>query len=127
MKGSNEKSSGNCYLTSACMCYFQEQFDNQCYELQVLRWFRDTFVSKDEIEHYYNVAPIIVQNINKDSNSDNYYNYIYDNVIDYCVREIENGNYSKAYDRYKDTILILEQHARLDLPQKEDVKVLRLI
>ena len=109
------------------MCYFQEQFDNQCYELQVLRWFRDTFVSKDEIEHYYNVAPIIVQNINKDSNSDNYYNYIYDNVIDYCVREIENGNYSKAYDRYKDTILILEQHARLDLPQKEDVKVLRLI
>ena len=58
--------SGSCYLTSACMKYFQENFDDNCYELTVLRWFRDNFVSKEDIKHYYDVAPIIVENINNE-------------------------------------------------------------
>ena len=58
--------SGSCYLTSACMKYFQEKFDDNCYELTVLRWFRDNFVSKEDIKHYYEVAPIIVENINNE-------------------------------------------------------------
>lgn len=55
-----------CYLTSACMKYLQGNFDDNCYELAVLRWFRDIFVSKEDIEHYYEVVPIIVETINKD-------------------------------------------------------------
>ena len=48
-------STEHCYLTTACMKYFQENFDDNCYELTVLRWFRDNFVSKEDIEHYYEV------------------------------------------------------------------------
>ena len=44
------------------MKYFKENFDDNCYELTVLRWFRDNFVSKEDIKHYYEVAPIIVEN-----------------------------------------------------------------
>ena len=77
--------SGSCYLTSACMKYFQENFDDNCYELTVLRWFRDNFVSKEDIKHYYEVAPIIVESINNGEKNDIIYNYIYDNVVDYCV------------------------------------------
>ena len=44
---------------------FSRKFDDNCYELSVLRWFRDNFVTKEDIEHYYEVAPIIVEIINK--------------------------------------------------------------
>ena len=103
-----ETTDTKCYLTSACMKYFQEKFDDNCYELTVLRWFRDNFVSKEDIEHYYEVAPIIVEAINKEEQSDIIYDYIYDNVVDYCVEQIEQGNYDKAYSRYKNSVLILE-------------------
>ena len=50
-----------CYLTTACMRHNNENFDDNCYELKVLRWFRDNFVSKEDIEHYYKMAPYIVE------------------------------------------------------------------
>ena len=31
--------------------------------------------------------------------SDIIYNYIYDNIVDYCVVQIEQGTYNKAYSR----------------------------
>ena len=34
------------------MKYFQENFDDNCYELTVLRWFRDNFVSKEDDKVY---------------------------------------------------------------------------
>lgn len=77
VNGSNEKSSGGCYLTSACMKCFQEKFNDNCYELTVLRWFRDNFVSKEDIDHYYKIAPIIVETINKEEKSSIIYDYIY--------------------------------------------------
>lgn len=109
VNGSTEKSSGGCYLTWACMKHFQEKFDDNCHELTVLRWFRDNFVSKEDIEHYYEVAPIIVEKINKEEKTGIVYDYIYDNVVDYCVEQIEQGNYDKAYNRYKNSVLILEE------------------
>ena len=100
---------GGCYLTTACMKYMQERFDDNCYELTVLRWFRDNFVSREDIKHYYKTAPIIVESINSEEKSDLVYNYIYDNVVDYCVKQIENGNYEEAYNKYKNSILVLEE------------------
>ena len=38
-----------------------------------------------------------------------YLDYIYDNIVDYCVIQIENGNYEEAYKRYKSSILSLEE------------------
>ena len=124
--GSTEHTDVKCYLTSACMKYFQEKFDDNCYELTVLRWFRDNFVSKEDIEHYYEVAPIIVEAINKEEKSGIVYDYIYDNIVDYCVKQIEQGNYKAAYNRYKNSVLALEeQFAKPELTNRF-VKTLKL-
>ena len=61
-KGIIKMSNGGWYLTSACMKFFQDKFDDKCYELTVLRWFRDNFVSSEDIEHYYETAPYIIVN-----------------------------------------------------------------
>ena len=58
--------------------------------------------------------------------SDFAYNYIYDNVVDYCVKQIENGNYEEAYNRYKDSILVLEEQFARKTIEERLIKVLRL-
>ena len=125
-KSDTSSGSGGCYLTSACMKYFQEKFDDNCYELTVLRWFRDNFVSKEDIEHYYEVAPIIVETINKEEKSGIVYDYIYDNIVDYCVEQIEQGNYEAAYNRYKSSVLVLEEQFAKPALTNRFVKTLKL-
>lgn len=125
-KSDTSSGSGGCYVTSACMKYMQDKFDDNCYELIVLRWFRDNFVFKEDIKHYYETAPIIVSSINKEEKADHIYNYIYDNVVDYCVRQIENGNYEEAYSRYKNSILVLEEQFARKTLEESFVKTLRL-
>lgn len=101
-------SSGGCYLTTACMNHFQEAFDDDCEELTILRRFRDTFVPKEDVEHYYRVAPKIVDTINKSPDQDSIYTGIYENVIAVCVDAIKNGNFEYAYNLYKKSVLSLE-------------------
>ena len=127
INGEKESSSGSCYLTTACMKYMQEMFDDNCYELTVLRWFRDNFVSKEDIQHYYQIAPIIVEAIDKEEQNEVIYNYIYDNVVDYCVTQIENGNYIEAYNRYKSSILSFEETFAKPLLQQKTVKTLKKV
>lgn len=110
VNGKKEKSSGSCYLTTACMKHFQENFDDNCYELTVLRWFRDNFVTDDDIKHYYELAPLIVSGIDSEEKCELVYDYIFDNVVDYCVKKIELGNYESAYKRYKESILVFEEY-----------------
>lgn len=112
--GETETTNVGCYLTTACMKHMQDKFDDNCYELLTLRWFRDNFVSKKDIEHYYKIAPIIVQNINKLSNSDNIYKDIYQNLISVCISAIENKKYEYAYNKYKDSVLELENKYFVD-------------
>ena len=54
------------------------------------------------------------------------YNYIFDNVVDYCVEQIELGNYSNAYNRYKSSILVFEEQFAKPLLHKEMIKTLKL-
>ena len=124
--GDKETTDIQCYLTTACMRHLMDKFDDNCYELTVLRWFRDNFVSKEDIEHYYEVAPIIVETINKEEKSDVIYNYIYDNIVYYCVEQIEQGNYDKAYNRYKNSVLTLEEQFAKPYLQQRFIKVLKL-
>lgn len=91
------------------------------------RWFRDNFVSKEDIKHYYEVAPIIVKNINKEEKSDVIYDYIYDNIVDYCVEQIVHGNYNEAYSRYKNSVLALEEQFVGYKLKNESVKTLKLV
>lgn len=107
------------------MKYFQDEFDDNCHELTVLRWFRDNFVSKEDIEHYYEVAPIIVENINKEENADVIYNYIYNNIVDYCVKQIERENYDAAYSRYKNSVIMLEEKFAKPTLTNRFIKILK--
>ena len=112
-----------CYLTTACMRHFAEEFDDNCNELMTLRWFRDTFVSQEDIAHYYEVAPSIVEAINKVPGCEEIYNYIYENVIDTCVKAIEQGDYEFAYNRYKNSILAFEEEYVAPSPEKGKIKI----
>jgi hypothetical protein len=125
--GTQDKSSGSgCYLTTACMKNRQSDFEDSCIELMTLRWFRDNFVSKDEINHYYQIAPIIVDSINSLKDNNKIYNWIYENVVVTCVEAIKNGDYDFAYNRYKNSVLTLEEKfARPEL-EKRFVKSLKL-
>lgn len=126
--GGNSQSSSSgsgCYLTSACIEHFKSAFDDNCYELTVLRWFRDNFVNNEDIKHYYRVAPSIVEEINKEEKYNLIYDYIYDNIVDYCVTEIEKGNYMNAYKRYKESILALENHYIRPILNNKLVKTLK--
>ena len=100
---------GGCYLTTACIKHFMNNFNDKCYELQLLRWFRDNFVSKEDVDHYYETAPIIVSAINQLPNNSVIYSQIYFDIIEYCVKAIEHRQYDAAYERYKDSILTLEE------------------
>ena len=107
--GEKETTDVGCFLTTACMRHMQETFDDNCKELTILRWFRDNFGKREDVEHYYNVAPIIVQQIESSENSNSIYNYIYENMVKSCVDAIENKNYEEAYNKYKNTVLVLEE------------------
>lgn len=119
------QSNGGCYLTSACMKNMQDDFDDNCEELRILRWFRDNFVSKEDIEHYYKTAPIIVEAIDELEDCNSIYRYIYNNVVKECVESIKKEDYKFAYSRYKSSILVLEeQFARPRLTNKF-IKILK--
>lgn len=102
-----EERSG-CYLTTACMQQMQENFDDKCYELEILRWFRDKYVSKEDKKHYYEVAPQIVEKLDKMEYKEFVYSYIYKNLVAKCVDNIEQGNYGEVYSRYKNSITNFE-------------------
>lgn len=129
----NEKSNGektstdcSCYLTTACMRHKMEKFDDNCEELTILRWFKDNFVSNEDIEHYYKTAPIIVDAINELENNNEIFNYIYKNVVGVCVNAIKKGDYNFAYNRYKNSILALEEEFARPKIEEKFIKILKL-
>ena len=113
-KSEKTSDSVGCYLTSACMRHYMEQFDDNCYYLDILRWFRDTVVSLKDKKLYYKIAPRVVEVLDKLENSDEVYTDIYYNVIQKCVRLIEYGNYDEAYSIYKDNVKKLERQYVLE-------------
>ena len=115
-----------CYITTACMKRFQKQYNDKCYELTILRWYRDNFIPKEEICHYYEIAPIIVEALEKNEHAKEIYSRIYDDVVYYCVRQIENGNFESAHNRYKDSLQFLEEQFARPVLEERLVKVLKL-
>lgn len=101
--------SGDCFLTTACMKAQAEAFDDKCHELETLRWFRDRYVSKEDIDHYYRIAPSIVQKIDAAPNAAEVYHAIYSDVVSVCVQAIESQQFDLAYSTYKNAVLKLEQ------------------
>ena len=112
----------NCYLTMACMKHLKEDFDNDCYELTIMRWFRDNFISEEDINHYYEIAPTIVEMINNQKNSEKIYDEIYETVISKCIFAIKKRDYAFAYNNCKNSVLNLEK--KYIKPEKPLTRVL---
>ena len=107
--GIQEDSSGSgCYLTTACMKHYMDEFDDNCYYLDILRWFRDKFVSLEDKKEYYEIAPKVVDELDKLPNSNEVYNEIYYKVIQVCVSLIEENRFEEAYKIYKDNVIDLD-------------------
>lgn len=117
---------GGCYLTTACMQHFAQKFDDNCEELTLLRYFRDIFVCEEDVEHYYKTAPVIVEAINESYDCKAVYDSIYNYVIIPCVNAIKSKNYSFAYERYKTSILALEEKYARSRLEKQFSRVLCL-
>lgn len=97
-----------CYLTTACTTH--RGLSDDCYELTVLRKFRDEFLLsstefKDYIQEYYNISPEIVKAIDGDHEM---LDEIYSNLILPCVQMIEDQCHISAFKLYKDYTLKLK-------------------
>jgi hypothetical protein len=102
---SNRKS--GCFITTACVCALNK--DDNCYELTLLRSFRDTYMQEDEarrndIQQYYIRAPKIVDYINKEPCPYNLYIWIYETFIKKCISFIENNKFDDAYILYRNMV-----------------------
>ncbi len=122
----NNENNDSCYLITACIKHFQKDVDN-CHELTILRCLIDNFASKEDKEHFYAMAPIIVNCINNEEKVSMLYEYIYSNIIEYCINQIKIGEYDNAYFRYKSCFLALEEILAKPLLQKEFTKIYKKI
>lgn len=92
-----------CYITTAVCESFGK--DNNCYELQMFRKFRDNWLKRQKdgdrlIQEYYQTAPIIVKNIQRQPNADIIFQNIWDQYLCKCLMYIENEEYEKCKDLY---------------------------
>lgn len=97
-----EARNSNCFLTTACVRYANKSDD--CYELTVLRNFRDTYVvslinGKELLDEYYRIAPIIVSKINNSKDPEIEYKMMLDEILD-IISKIEASNQNSAVSAY---------------------------
>ena len=108
--GDPERTS-DCFLTSACVEYLGKPDD--CEELTSLRSFRDGYMKsikggEELVKEYYEVAPKIVEVIEKSEKKNEYYSYIY-TVIEKCVHLIAQGDNEKTLEEYKKMVVTLQK------------------
>jgi hypothetical protein len=108
--GGEEKKSG-CFLTTACVQYAGLQDD--CYELTVLRQFRDNYLlalpnGQAMFDEYYRVAPSIVDAIEQSKERDTVLTDILTQVRQ-AVRCIETKNNESALNIYVQMFNTLRQ------------------
>ncbi len=92
-----------CYLTSACV--YAKGLSKDCYELELLRKFRDTWLREKEegksvIKQYYEIAPKIVSAINERLDSKKIYELLYEQMVKPCVELIEQEKYQETLELY---------------------------
>lgn len=98
----NGSDSSICFLTTACVEYAGLLDD--CHELQVLRHFRDGYVSqlpesKSILAEYYQRAPTIVRGIKASHECDDVLNALLRTIRE-IVSLIEAGYNNRAFDAY---------------------------
>jgi hypothetical protein len=99
----------------ATACIRAKGLSNDCYELKLLRKFRDEWVrtqanGAQEISIYYDIAPKIVDKLNQQENAEEIYNTIYNELILKCVKLIEDEKREEAYRLYKKVAFELKDY-----------------
>lgn len=102
--GSKEHSSsdcpnGGCFITSATLLSTGKSDD--CYELNSFRSFRDNWLIKQKdgkklIKTYYEIAPLIVNNINSHKKNKDIFINIWKNYLSNCLIAIEKNQFQEA-------------------------------
>lgn len=92
----------DCFLTTACT--EARGLPDDCYELTVLRRFRDTYIlhmdeGSELIKNYYRIAPSIVTTIQAHADPQPVFDEIYD-VVRECVCAVEASDYERALTQY---------------------------
>lgn len=92
-----------CFITTATLEKKGVNEDN-CFELQEFRRLRDTYVQPNfphYITEYYEVAPKIVERINKLENNAELFSNIWNNYLKDCLLYTTNNNLEEATKIYK--------------------------
>jgi len=97
-----EKNNGGCFLSTACINNIG--LPDNCYELEILRNFRDTYVpSLDKgielITDYYQNSPKILVEISKSKNENDILNQMYTSIHK-IIQYILLGENQKAFNSY---------------------------
>ena len=101
-------SSSSCFITTAAVKHMG--LEDDCDELQTLRWFRDNVMPKFprgkwNIKVYYNVAPYVVKSLDTKEDADRIYRSLYNGFIYPAVQYVKHKAYEKAYQTYKDMFI----------------------
>ncbi len=83
-------------------------------ELMVLRNYRDNYLlsfdeGKNDVKHYYDIAPKIVSAIHDLPNANNVFIQIFDELVIPCVELIKESKYSQAHALYREKTFELER------------------
>ena len=101
-----------CYITTAVCRSLQK--DDDCYELNAFRRFRDGWYAKTpegkaKISEYYLFAPMIVRAIDGTENKQDVYRDIWLRHLKPCLKELEDGHLQECAESYEAMVLDLEQ------------------
>ena len=105
-------SSTGCFLTTACVA--AKNLPDDCYELETLRGFRDSYIKElangeKLIKEYYDIAPKIIEAIEKEPDVDCIFKKLFEKLVQPCVHYIEQGQNETAYVLYEKTVISLKE------------------
>lgn len=105
-----DKGSGGCFLTTACV--ESVGLHDNCYELTILRKFRDTYVIQlpdghVHLDEYYRLAPLILIAINTRHDREAILQRIYQ-TIQRVILLIEQAQFESAFFEYQELFKALK-------------------
>jgi hypothetical protein len=113
-KNKSEEES-NCFLTTSCVKYFG--LNDNCYELETLRHFRDQYLlksleGKELVGQYYNMAPSLVKKLESSEQRHELFKIIFSEIQSSC-RAIDKKEYIKATEIYISAVSNLLDHFKV--------------
>jgi hypothetical protein len=95
---------GGCFLTTACTA--ARGLPDDCYELAILRQFRDQYLGATEagrqlIRRYYQIAPSICRTIDSRVNRDAIYKFVYDDLVRPSIVRVVRRDFEGARLHYE--------------------------